>query len=64
MQQSSSFFDEMLQPGDDEPREPYRNYKTWINEENPADLKRKASEAETFFRRTGITFNTQQKSCF
>ena len=57
MQQSSSFFDEMLQPGDDEPREPYRNYKAWITQENPAHLKRKASEAETFFRRTGITFN-------
>ena len=57
MQESSSFFDEMLEPGDEQPREPYRNYSDWIKQENPAHLKRKASEAETFFRRTGITFN-------
>ncbi|MCP5080624.1 MAG: circularly permuted type 2 ATP-grasp protein [Alphaproteobacteria bacterium] len=47
----------MLVPGDENPREPYRNYSKWIKQEDPAALKRKASEAETFFRRTGITFN-------
>ncbi len=57
MQESSGFFDEMLEQGDGQPREPYRNYSDWIKQENPAHLKRKASEAETFFRRTGITFN-------
>lgn len=57
MQVGSSFFDEMLQPGDEVPREPYRDYSDWIKKEDPAGLKRKASEAETFFRRTGITFN-------
>ncbi len=57
MQESSSFFDEMLVPGDENPRDPYRNYSKWIKQEDPAALKRKASEAETFFRRTGITFN-------
>ena len=57
MGEGSGFFDEMLEASGDHPREPYRNYSDWIKQENPAHLKRKASEAETFFRRTGITFN-------
>ncbi|CAN0561982.1 unnamed protein product, partial [Laminaria digitata] len=36
---------------------PYAEYHGWIEDEDLARLRRKASEAETFFRRTGITFN-------
>jgi uncharacterized circularly permuted ATP-grasp superfamily protein len=49
-------FDEML--GDhDRPRSPYRDYFDWFEAEDPGRLNRKSKEAETFFRRTGITFN-------
>lgn len=49
-------FDEMLGQGS-EARAPYRTYTDWFEGEDIRDLRRKASEAETFFRRTGITFN-------
>jgi uncharacterized circularly permuted ATP-grasp superfamily protein len=38
-------------------RPAYRGYSEWYQEQ-PADLlRRKGTEAEAFFRRTGITFN-------
>ena len=39
------------------PREPYCEYCRWFAGEDPARLRKKTQEAETFFRRTGITFN-------
>jgi len=49
-------FDEMTGRGEGV-RMPYRAYQHWLESEDPARLKRKAAEAETFFRRMGITFN-------
>ena len=37
-------------------RPPYRAFAEWIGTQKLDDLKRKANEAETLFRRTGITF--------
>ena len=37
-------------------RPPYRAFAEWIGTQRLDELKRKASEAETLFRRTGITF--------
>jgi uncharacterized circularly permuted ATP-grasp superfamily protein len=48
-------FNEM-QSGPDEVREPYKNYHAWYQQQDPAKLRRKLQEAETFFRRSGITF--------
>lgn len=39
------------------PRAPYAAYFDWFKDEDQAQLRRKSVEAETFFRRTGITFN-------
>lgn len=52
----TSDYDEMF-GSNGEIREPYRDYHDWISAEDPAQLLRKSAEAETFFRRTGITFN-------
>ncbi len=49
-------FDEML-TGPDGVRDPYRAYKNWFSNQDPARLTTKSNEAEAFFRRTGITFN-------
>ena len=49
-------FDEMLAP-DGSVRAAYRDYEQWLERQDPAALRRKGSEAESFFRRTGITFN-------
>ncbi|PLX38699.1 MAG: hypothetical protein C0606_05795 [Hyphomicrobiales bacterium] len=38
------------------PRDCYADYHDWINEDDLPRLRRKASEAEAFFRRIGITF--------
>jgi len=38
-------------------REPYREYRQWLHDQDAPWLRRKASEAESVFRRTGITFN-------
>ncbi len=38
-------------------RDPYQEYAQWFGSEDPSRLRKKASEAEAFFRRTGITFN-------
>ena len=51
-----NFFDEMYGSGD-ALREPYRLYADWINAEEISSLRLKSQEAETVFRRTGITFN-------
>jgi uncharacterized circularly permuted ATP-grasp superfamily protein len=56
MERTSGHFDEML-GGDNRPRSPYRDYHDWFEAEDPVRLNRKSKEAETFFRRTGITFN-------
>ena len=51
-----SFFDEMTgQEG--AVRAPYRDYSDWFGREDAARIKRKAEQAEAFFRTTGITFN-------
>lgn len=48
-------FDEMLS-GQNGVRPPYQVYNEWFEEQDPAKLRRKLAEAETFFRRSGITF--------
>ena len=48
-------FDEMTGRGDGV-RSPYFAYQSWLDSEDLARLKKKSAEAETFFRRMGITF--------
>ncbi|WP_417494063.1 circularly permuted type 2 ATP-grasp protein [Maricaulis sp.] len=43
--------------GNGAPHEPYAEYAAWMNTVDRSALRRKAREAEAFFRRTGITFN-------
>ena len=43
--------------GDEGVRKPYQQYCEWISNEDPQRLLKKTAEAETIFRRTGITFN-------
>uniref|UniRef100_UPI0002557A4A circularly permuted type 2 ATP-grasp protein n=1 Tax=Oceanicola sp. S124 TaxID=1042378 RepID=UPI0002557A4A len=50
------FFNEM-EAGGGAARAPYAEYAQWFSGEDPRDLLRKSAEAETFFRRIGITFN-------
>ncbi len=56
MNDDNRFFDE-LQGNGTAPRAPYQDYANWFHGEDLKDLRRKSDEAETFFRRTGITFN-------
>ena len=56
MAETPRFFNEMDGSGE-KPRAPYSRYCDWFAEEPPERLRRKAREAETFFRQTGITFN-------
>lgn len=56
MAETPRFFNEMDGSGE-KPRAPYARYCDWFAEEPPERLRKKAREAETFFRRTGITFN-------
>lgn len=56
MNQTKPYFDEMLGDGS-EVREPYHTYHRWFDQEKLSRLRKKSAEAETFFRRTGITFN-------
>ncbi len=56
MTDKPEFFDEMTGSGDT-PRAPYAEYHRWFEGEDIARLRHKSNEAETFFRRTGITFN-------
>ena len=54
-------FDEMYAP-DGTVREAYTGYEKWMSEQDGGWLRRKGSEAESFFRRTGITFNVYGES--
>ncbi|MEL7097865.1 MAG: circularly permuted type 2 ATP-grasp protein [Pseudomonadota bacterium] len=56
MADSPDFFDE-LSGNSGAPRVPYSRYCDWFDGQELKSLKRKSSEAELFFRRTGITFN-------
>jgi uncharacterized circularly permuted ATP-grasp superfamily protein len=56
MVNAKKHFDEMS-GADDTLREPYQTYGTWMDGEDPARLRKKTTESEAFFRRTGITFN-------
>jgi uncharacterized circularly permuted ATP-grasp superfamily protein len=56
MSEDPRFFDEMS-GGRDDPRPPYADYYRWFRSEHISRLRKKSDEAETFFRRTGITFN-------
>ena len=49
-------FDEMYAP-DGSVRAAYHDYNQWLEQQDRAALRRKGTEAETVFRRTGITFN-------
>ena len=49
-------FDEMLAP-DGSVRDAYTDYQAWLSEQDAGWMRRKGVEAESFFRRTGITFN-------
>ena len=53
---SPAQFDEMYAP-DGSVREAYRDYQQWLSEQDREWMRRKAGEAESVFRRTGITFN-------
>tara|TARA_R110002094_G_scaffold119031_5_gene114287 strand:+ start:14258 stop:15655 length:1398 start_codon:yes stop_codon:yes gene_type:complete len=46
----------MLGSGEDV-RQPYQDYKNWLDREDVKRLHRKSADAEAFFRKTGITFN-------
>jgi uncharacterized circularly permuted ATP-grasp superfamily protein len=48
-------FDEML-TADSLPRTPYKGYFNWHSEQKTSDLIKKSRDAETIFRKTGITF--------
>jgi len=54
--QNPAQFDEMYAP-DGTVRDAYTEYEGWLSEQDGAWMRRKGAEAETFFRRTGITFN-------
>jgi len=56
MGDSSQNFDEMKRD-DGSVRPAYTDYCDWFEDQQPAWLKRKNSEADESFRRTGITFN-------
>lgn len=56
MSHSSSSYDEMLDP-ENGVRAAYVDYRQWYDAQDPVRLRRKDTEAEAFFRRTGITFN-------
>ena len=57
MTEHPPFFDEMSGFGPDDVRRPYGPYRDWFDAEDLRDLRKKSTEAERFFRRTGITFN-------
>ncbi|MEO1967244.1 MAG: circularly permuted type 2 ATP-grasp protein [Sphingomonadaceae bacterium] len=61
MSGQNEFFDEMHVP-DGSIRNAYRDYHAWYSEKSAAFLKRKHRDAETAFRRTGITFNVYGES--
>ena len=56
MSESASCFDEM-HGADGSVRGAYGTYSDWYHRQDPGLMRRKGQEAETFFRKTGITFN-------
>ncbi|SFP24281.1 circularly permuted type 2 ATP-grasp protein [Qipengyuania nanhaisediminis] len=56
MSGTADFFNEMREP-DGSVRDAYSSYCDWYDEQDARLLKRKHREAETNFRKTGITFN-------
>ncbi|MDJ0612941.1 MAG: circularly permuted type 2 ATP-grasp protein [Rhizobiaceae bacterium] len=56
MESGVTHFDEMY-GRDHTTREPYKDYSGWIQNEEVKRLASKVKESESFFRRTGITFN-------
>ena len=56
MTDKPSSFDEMLK-ADGSVRAGYDGFCQWYNKQNPSLMRRKGHEAESFFRKTGITFN-------
>ena len=56
MTEKTPFFDELLTP-DGSARDPYAGFDAWFQGQDTKHLLKKSQEAETFFRRTGITFN-------
>lgn len=56
MADRKNFFDEMIGSGERR-REPYRDYQQWLESQDTAWLHHKSAEAETVFRRIGITFS-------
>ena len=56
MTEIPSSFDEMLMANGDV-RSGYAGYYEWYNQQAAALMRRKGHEAESFFRKTGITFN-------
>ena len=52
---SANAFDEMLD-ADGNPRAPYRALAAWLAAQNGSDIRQKQQEADTMFRRLGITF--------
>ncbi|NMG40075.1 circularly permuted type 2 ATP-grasp protein [Chelativorans sp. ZYF759] len=46
-----------MHPGQSGTRQPYLNYETWLDAQEPARLNEKMRDAERVFRKTGITFN-------
>ena len=56
MTDTPSSFDEMLKP-DGSVRAGYDGFCEWYNRQDPGLMRRKGQEAESFFRKTGITFN-------
>ena len=56
MPDAASCFDEM-HTTDGGVRGGYESYCDWYHRQDPAMMRRKGIEAETFFRKTGITFN-------
>ncbi|MEJ6395236.1 circularly permuted type 2 ATP-grasp protein [Gymnodinialimonas sp. 2305UL16-5] len=56
MADTTGCFDEMTGKGS-EARAPYADYNGWFDGEDLRELRKKSAEAESFFRRTGITFN-------
>jgi uncharacterized circularly permuted ATP-grasp superfamily protein len=56
MVEKPATYDEMFD-SDGKPSAAFENYYGWISSEDHKELLRKSQEAETIFRRTGITFN-------
>ena len=56
MTETPPCFDEMLK-ADGSVRAAYAGFCEWYNRQDPGLMRRKGQEAESFFRKTGITFN-------